>query len=818
MAESHIPEDMAEEEQPFEVDPELIDDADDDGGIPARAEPVEKKRGRKPKHPQNPQDGGEARRRAFVESNVKTSLAKTDMMEVMNRYDWESGDYDVSILRVQPQTWHSRNIQGYIAAFPHFIDENFISENFGGGVYDLKIRGPNPRQGGASKGFLDGCRVKISGEPKVSPMDKSMVFDGGGIMLRDPQGGPPSQRLINEIKSQEAQQRRSDAAWEREQNHSQRMEHQDPGLIKMSFNSLMERERQTAKEAASLRDQLIENSSRQNNGDGLTREALRLVRESADKAIESERLSAERLQEAASKHREEFEKMIERMGNQKVGIPPEMLQTLTEQHRSELASVNEARMSQLNQAQERYEREIGTLRERYERELSIAQDRSQEALNQIRSELQGRIDRQDEQYKREMDRERERFQSDFSKAQEDWQRRNDHFASQSVSEREALGRSHQMHVDHMKALHQTQIDQITATLKSQVDQERSQRDSLVAQLNAQHEAQIKMMEVSYRSQIENLNAELTRTRGDLDSMRQKVNDQGDLATQAEKLKKIGDSLHGVFGLGGAALAPVQSGDSDYERPEPEPKSFFGKFMQFANSDMGAGLFDFLKSAAGAAAVGAYPGGGFPMPGAPGLPQTYGPPQGFNQVPQQVYGQPQYGAPPSPYVYNQPIPGQQGRVVEDNPEDEYIEEGDEGVEEGAFVDDAQQAEPAGPSQETPRIHSTVNADGVITMQRPQEQKRPEASNATQQIPPEALQQMKVLVKGLEESMNNGVSAAMLAQTIAPMAPPGQLKPFADTPIGILINEIAQVSPGSPLTTYNGKKYIAALQQELRKFVG
>lgn len=892
MAEAQPPDDIGGEEgQPFEIDPDLIDEVDDDGGIPPRPEPSEKKRGRPAKQKHIPQDNNEIRRRAFVESSVKTSLAKTDMMEVMNRYDWESGDYDVSILRVQPQTWHGRNIQGYIAAFPHFIDEDFIRENFGGGVYDLKIRGPNPRQGGATKGFLDGCRVKISGEPKTNPMDKSLAFDSGGVALGEPQGGPPSMRQIAQIREAAAAaqpSRRSVATWEQ-----QKSEDSDPSIVKMTVNSLMARERETAKEAAALRDRLIENSTRQNGGESLTKEALRLVRESADKAIEAERLSAERMQESESKHREDLEKMMERVSSQRNGIPPEMLATLTEQHRSELATAHQAHVTQITQSQERHEREIGALRERYERELSVVQERSQENLNQVRADLQGRIDRLEEQNRREIDREREAAKKEmererettkkeqdrerdqsraelereretarneldrerqrltsestkikedaekrfsemdregktrFDRAQEDWQRRIDQLTAQATADREALARSHQLQLDHMKALHETQVSQISTTLTSQVQQERSQRESLVAQLNAQHDsaisqlksqydAQSKMMETSYNARIESLTAELNRTRTDLDSTRQKVTDQGDLATQAQKLKMIGDSLQGVFGLGGAgALAPIRADDIDVEQRQEEPKSWFGKFMQFANSDMGSGLFDFLKTAAGAAAMGAYPGGGFPMPGAPGLPNTYGPPGGF--VPQPggyapspyAIPQPQYGGAP----YPQPMPGQyRGPQQDENLEDEFIDEeleGEEGGEvEGTFVDDNVQAEPAGPVPQSPRMQGPAQQSHGV---------RPEAQS-TQNVPAEAMKQMKVLVKGLEESMNNGVTPVGLAQTIISMAPPDQLQPFINAPIGNLASEIAQISPGSPLTTYQGKKYIAQLQQELRKVIG
>ena len=821
MAEAQGPDDMmGEDATPFEVDPDLIDDIDD-GGIPRPEPKPEKRRGRPPKHP--PAPGDDVRRRAFVESNVKTSLAKQDMMEVINRYDWESGDYDVSILRVQPQTWHGRNIQGYIAAFPHAIDENFISENFGGGVYDLKIRGPNPRAGGAAKGFLDGCRVKISGEPKVSPMDKAIAFDGGGVMLNEPQAGPPSMRQMVDIRNQQKQMNSG--------GDSQGMitPDQDASLIKMSFNSMMSREKEASREAASLRERLIENSTKQGGGDSITREALRIVRESADKAVEAERMAAEKIQEAEFRHREDFDKMVERMNNQKNGIPPEMIQTLTEQHRSELSAVQESRLTQLSQAQERYEREMTNLRERYEREIIVLQDRSQENLKQVRGELQSRLDRQDEQLKRELDRERERYQAElaklkddsdkkyseldrehkgrFDRASEDWQRRVDQVAAQSNTDRQALSQGHQMHVDHMKALHQSQIDQERSQRDSLLAQMKAQQESTVTQLTANYDAQLRMMETSYKSQIENLSAELGRTRSDLDSTRSKVTEQGDLASQAQKLKMIGDSLQGVFGLGGSAgaLARVGDGDVDVDQRQEEPKTFFGKVMQFANSDMGAGLFDFLKTAAGAAAVGVYPGGGYNMP--PGMMPGQMPPQGYAPAP--GYGPPQGYAPPSPYVtqypqqaqpsaqpYNQPMQG--------NPEDEFVDEGEEGEVEGNFVDDnVQEAEPAGPAPEVQRVQGST-----------QNQVRSEATN----VPPEAIEKLKVLVKGLEESMNNAVPADVLAQTISTMAPPDQLRLFVGAPTAQLIGEISQILPGSPLVTYKGKKYVEALQQALRKIIG
>lgn len=437
----------------------------------------------------------------------------------------------------------------------------------------------------------------------------------------------------------------------------------------------------------------------------------------------------------------------------------------------------------------------------------------------------------EEQHKREQEKIREeaerRFsdlerdqKSRFERAQEDWQRRIDQAQNASMIERENLSRGHQMQIDHLKALHEGQLAQ-----------ERSQRDSLMAQIKAQDEASMKMMETSYKTQIDRLTSELDRARADLDSTRAKVTEQGDLASQAEKLKRIGDSLGSVFGLGGGSLANVRGEDMDIEpRHHEEPKTWFGKLMQFANTDMGAGVWDFLKVAMASAAGGAYPPGSVPM--MPMMPQQqpmYGPPQGYQQQPP-GYGPVSYAPPHSPYVsgqgavsYQQPMPYQQqsGRIVDDGVDDEY-EEVEEEVEDGA---DAQgvssnegRPEPAGPAPEVPPLRSPVRPDGVVTQQRPPIPAPVRAEVPKEPMPQAEAEQLRVLVKSLEGAMNNGVNPAMMAQTIASMAPPDQLRPFVNTPIEQLMGEVAQVSPESQLATYAGRKFLLALQQQLKQFVG
>jgi hypothetical protein len=682
----------------------------------------------------------------------------------------------------------------------------------------------------------------------------------------------------------------------------------------MSFDRLGKLADSASEEAKQLRERLIDEATRKAGGEGLSSEALLMIKESADRAIESERAAAERLRKTEQQHRQDFERMIAKVGNQNHGIPPEMLQSLTEQHRSEVNALNESRLTQLTQLQDRHEQEVNALRERYEREITNLQERNRDEVDRVRSELQGRLDREQEQFKREMERERdnnrkemERLKEEadrryndaetqakqrYEKLNDDWQRRFDQeqdraraaleqAQERARTERDTADRNNQMQLDHMKSLHETQVTQLTGSLGNQVEQERTRGEAAIASLKAQHEAAIaqlntqldmsvRLQETSYKAQIDSLQQELARARADLDTTKQKVADQGDLVTQAQKLKTVGESLSGVLGLGGAAGAGagVLSGaDVDLEPKQEEPKTWWGKVMQFSESNVGESVFEFLKNMA-AGAAGMHPGAPMPgmMPGLPGQVQpSYGPPPGaVYGMPHQPAPGPSYGPPPQP-VYSPPPQHQpsphQVMVEEEEYEEEVMEPGS-GVVTGSFVDD--EVEEAGPGPEpAPQIRSQVDSEGVVRATVPPATSSysmgtsPEAKNpqitaeeverihspstpepprpapaapaappaqpqqppvSTEKIPPEVAEQMKAMISGLEESMTNGVPPNVLAGTIMQVAPPEQLRPFAQTPIQQLVADIQQVIPESMLASYQGRKYLSALQVELSKLIG
>jgi len=916
---AEIPEEL---DEIGEVDPDLLNENDVEetpSTKPAKKRGT-KKKGKKAEPAQAQAQTLPQRRRPFTETSVRTSMAKEDLQEVMNRYDWDSGDFDASIERIQPPTWQGRNCKGFIASFPHSIDEGFIEEHFGGGVYSIRVRGPNPRAG-TSKGFLDGVRVKISGNPKVSSMDANM-YQEGGIMLAKPQAGPLSNKQVRE--AQHAGQ--TAAAWEKDAVPNPDM---DGSLVRKSFDLLTKREEKFSAENERLRREIVASAQKGGEQGGVaSAEVFRILKEASDKAIDSERAAAERLQEADERHRQDFEKIVARMGNQQTGIPPEMLQSLTEQHRSEVNALHESKIQAVQQAQQRHESEINSLRDRSEREISTLQERMNEQTAQIRNEMQGRLDRELENARRETERERDLHRDElkrikqeadkrfadaekeakarydklqeedrarFDRSQEEWQRRfdqekaaaanlldrtteewkrrYDQQVAQSKTDREATERNAQMQSDHMKSLHETQTVQITQTLNSQLAQERSQHESTLAQLRAQQEAalsqmdtqqkaQITMQETSYQARIDSLNSELERTRSDLVAAQSKVTDQGDLATQAKRIREVNESLGAVFNLGGAAGAvPANLSDVDIEAKAEEPAGWWGKMMQFADTPVGESVFEIFKSmAVGASGMhpGAYPGMVPGAPGLPGVPPAYGPPPGHGGPP------PGYGPPPANYgPPQQPPYSSQPQNVYADPEEEEFDSG-QGVVTGRFVDE--EPTPAGAAPEDPqmqppgsvvmsnvppvensgffggvniddnrssevtpeeveRLHNQqsdqpsvpeqqpVQQNPAPQQQQPQPQPQQQAPVQPQQIPPEAIAQLKALVMGLEEAMKNGAPPEAVAQGIVQVAPKDQIMPFAQTPIEQLSADISNAFPESMLATYGGKKYLKAVQANI-----
>jgi hypothetical protein len=800
---------MSSGEETFNVDPDLI-------GEESVGKVKRTRRGR-PKEEPEPSP----KQRPFIESNIGKELAKSDLSSVMNRWDWESGDYEVAVKRSQPKTFQHQNTFGYVGKVSHAIDESYIQQHWGGGIYDIVVRGPHAKSGQKNT-FLQGCRVKISGDPIVTTMMDDYADDGGGVFLATPQSNPVNISQAGRAKRVGSWIQRSGGG------NSGGSSNESDSMLRMSFEAMSKQAKESANEAASLRSQLISSATKR-DGSPVNTDLIKIIQSSADRAIEAEKRTSRRYEEESQRLREEertnrkeFDQVVERFGKQH-GMPIEMMQSMIEQHRSELAALVEANRTQASHD-----------RERYDRELELIRETGRGEVTQVRNELQGRLDRELDLHKTELNRLRSEHEKEVTRIRDEFSRKieeekkdflrqleaerervridRESVEHRFTADREAMVSQHQMQVDHLKSIHDGQVTQLTF-----------QSESQIKQLTSQNDVSMRMQENTYQARISSLENELKRTRNDLSEHQKKLSDQGDLATQATKLKSVGESLQGVFGFGGGAISGV-----DKEEEKEEVKGWLGTLIRLGESNIGAGLLEIIKQAASAG-----------MGGVAAVPMTAG------ALPGQSY---QYGIPPQAqqYYYQQPPqqPPQQPYqpVVQEvvDEEEVYEEEPEEVIRSNVGKNGVISAETppisADLREETVQesvpidldIHSRISGDGVVRAKIPPPYVPPvevvpkkvvqpvenQVVADIKSLPPEIIDQIKNMILGIEESMKSGVAPEQLVETLLSVGTMEQLTPLAVVSLDELVAQISEIVPGSMLTSYNGRKYLTQFQNSLK----
>lgn len=855
-------------------DPDLLDEEDAHQAPTTRA--VKRGRGRPRKNAAKPKEEPiVSQRRPFIESEVGKEMAKTDITTMMNAWDWDSGEYSVSVQRVQPKNFRHQNTFGYVGSVSHSIDAQYIKDNWGGGIYDLVVHGPSVKTGRRSS-FLQGCRVKVAGDP-ILPEDEDIATDSA-VYLATPQAGPVNMAQARRARRVGSWLQRSDGG-----DGSIRGSGDSDSMVKMSMEMMAKQAKEASNEAASLRNQLVTQGTRKNGSDPVNRELIQVVQTSADRAIESERRAARRDREDYERMRKEeldkkkdFDLLLDRMGRQHPGIPAEMLQGMAEQHRAELNSFNESHRAQLLQERERADREVATIRERYEREVELLREHGRNDVSQVRNELQSRLDREYEYHRTELSRmkdeynkelklqqerssqELERTRDDFSRKEADEKKeflrqldserarsKNEYemMENRTRTDRESMVNQHNMQVEHIKSLNAGQVSQITSQFEGQI-----------SQLTSQHEVSMKMQDNTFQSRITSLENELTRTRRDLELAQAKVSEHGDWVEQATKIKKVGESLQGVFGFAGGANAIT--GQEERE----EQKGWLGALVRFADTRFGEGLTEVFKQVV-VSAMSGQPH--MQVPSAlPGAQYSYGVP---GQVPPQYH---QYYQQPPQQSYQPSIPQEEADEEYEDEEEYEVAPSQEAVEQTAVPQPKE--EPRVNLEEDEKLTSRVDNDGVIRAEVPlvspgltelkQEKeiksrvsgdgvvrakvsppyvpakevvkKQPSVEESKQQqsvqqppqqstqqpgsvanLPPALKEQIKIMILGIEESMKNGVSAVDLAKSFVARGGAEQLLPFAQVPTAELIEQMRSIVPETMLVAYNGRKYLAEFQKNL-----
>jgi len=504
----------------------------------------------------------------------------------------------------------------------------------------------------------------------------------------------------------------------------------------------------------------LEKASKPNGQDS---EVLKMMRDTTDKMLEAERKNNE-------EQRKNLETYLQVLGARQSGIPPEIIQTINEQHRSEMNAMAENTKAQLIQERERHERELTVLRERYEREIEM-----------IRNDLTSRLEREQATGKNELERVRETLnkqveveRKEFERKldlERDWAKRErESIASQHRNDRDSLVNQHQMQLDHVKSINENQQASLTSRYEAQI-----------AQIQSQHKSMLDIQKTTFESRINSLESEIDRLRRELDTAKEKYASEGDLASQAKRIKDITESLRGVFDpMGGKVMSLAGSISSNEEVDQVEEK---GGLLQGIGSLLGSEVGKQILTTILGAATGIQP----PMQQ----------PNYYQQPPQQQYYQPQpqhYGPPPRHPQYYDPeeeMNEEEWEEIIDEEEENQNEAQAKKAEPSYKVDEKKTPEPAPLGKDAP-------------------QAPPESS---QQMTDEIRQQVFLLINGIEQSMANNASASIVAEQLT-ILPVEQLEPWANAETDALVDQLLTVSPDSIIGTFAGRKYIKEIQEAIK----
>lgn len=124
------------------------------------------------------------------ESLVRNEEAEMDLADSRDMRAWlesigSGQDVNIRLVRKAPRVWEGVPIEGGIETYPHFIDEDFIKERFGGGLYQLIVQARNAK---GQMQYKASRQVKIAGIPKL---------DEFGAMTGIGQGNGNGSKAVN---------------------------------------------------------------------------------------------------------------------------------------------------------------------------------------------------------------------------------------------------------------------------------------------------------------------------------------------------------------------------------------------------------------------------------------------------------------------------------------------------------------------------------------------------------------------------------------------------------------------------------------------
>lgn len=264
------------------------------------------------------------------------------LAEFLSMYD--NGSNQFIITRHEPKTalvngqW--KKASGHCETLHHFPTPEYIRENWGGGVYEIRVMGPEKGKG---MRFRASRRLEVVGDPKLK---------ADAVQATTSQH---EQAMMNRVLEQQFEEKRrmeDRLERERQQKVAERAPTQDPNLVQTTLGAIQQSAKQ---QAEMLRDQLI----RRDQEVAEMRQAMESLR-----------------RERSAFENPEVLKVLLARNNDDGGHQLELL-------RHELVAERERAARELQMDRERGARELQAERERASRELDAERER---ALREIEAE------------------------------------------------------------------------------------------------------------------------------------------------------------------------------------------------------------------------------------------------------------------------------------------------------------------------------------------------------------------------------------------------------------------------------------------------
>ena len=544
-------------------------------------------------------------------------------------YEWCEGfryqpsvEY-IRLKRLHPKQWEGIQITGWIMDLYEAIDEQYLAENWGGGIYKLEAyqldRGGRTRIKGSKIVEISGIPTHFTdenGNPHKLPQNNK--YRSNDMLIGRNRGINKFNRSSDRTSSP------SSSAVEllkltQQNNKEQRDDTKTLEILRMAQNDVQSQMSQTAQMQQNMYKELIESQ----------RKELERMRLEQEKVISS----AQRpLEEALSTVKSQAEKESTSLKDQMLRIEAE--------YRDRLNSVKD----ELNKQQQMFLREKEDLKDSHRTQMELVLKEHREQVTRIKETAESSTSTNFQQIRLQMDSLRDNHQNQITNMQNDHQKKlSDLYREMSVLRDDSRNREQTLRTDynerenkltkdHYKALNDARTDYLDRLQAIKDDFEKREKDrkeeneksetKLRESIENKYESKISSLEerleylksnsddreksflrnyekrekdvrdfldASYKSQVsvvtserDRLKEEVASLKEEMKSLKEGVNKQSDPIAKLAEIQSFKENLKTFGFLPNEEETQISIREPEEKTPDP-PKDFLGKIAHYGPS-------------------------------------------------------------------------------------------------------------------------------------------------------------------------------------------------------------------------------------------